>query len=73
MRLKFIALNILLALGSVVFALGVLELMLRLRPSLMPEEAQLRIHWRQMADADTAKSEADPYLGPLFAEEETPS
>ncbi|HVL18403.1 MAG TPA: hypothetical protein VM387_10420 [Gemmatimonadales bacterium] len=66
MRLKFIALNILLALGSVVFALGVLELMLRLRPSLMPEEAQLRIHWRQMADADTAKSEADPYLGYLY-------
>ncbi len=66
MRLKSIALNILLALGSVVFALGALELVLRLQPSLMPEEAQLRIHWRQMAVDDTAKSNADPYLGYLY-------
>jgi lysophospholipase L1-like esterase len=62
-RLKSFALNILLALGSVVFALGVLELVLRAMPSLMPEEAQLRIHWRQMANADTARTQADPYLG----------
>ena len=66
MRLKSIALNLLLALASVLFTLGALELVLRLQPSLMPEEAQLRIHWRQMADADTAKSRADPYLGYLY-------
>ncbi len=66
MRLKSIALNLLLALASVLFTLGALELVLRLKPSLMPEEAQLRIHWRQMADADTAKSRPDPYLGYLY-------
>ncbi len=66
MRLKSFALNILLALGSVVFALIVLELLLRAMPSLMPEEAQLRIHWRQMASADTAKTQADPYLGFVY-------
>lgn len=63
MRLKPFALNVLLALGSVIFALGVLELVLRAMPGLMPEEAQLRIHWRQMAQADTASTRADPYLG----------
>ena len=66
MRLKSFALNILLALGSIAFALGVLELVLRAMPSLMPEEAQLRIHWRQMAQADTAKTRADPYLGFIY-------
>ena len=55
MRLKVVALNILLVLGSVVFALGALELMLRLKPSLMPEEAQLRIHWRQMEERRVGK------------------
>lgn len=66
MRLRSFVLNILLALGSVVFALAVLELVLRAMPSLMPEEAQLRIHWRQMANADTAKTRADPYLGFVY-------
>ena len=65
-RLKSFGLNILLALGAIVFALIVLELLLRLMPSLMPEEAQLRIHWRQMANADTARSLADPYLGFVY-------
>jgi hypothetical protein len=66
-RLKPFAGNALLALASVVFALGVLELVLRAVPSLMPEEAQLRIHWRQMARADTASTRADPYLGFVYA------
>jgi acetyltransferase AlgX (SGNH hydrolase-like protein) len=65
-RLKSFALNILLLFGSVSFALVVLELLLRAMPGLMPEEAQLRIHWRQMANADTAKTRPDPYLGFLY-------
>jgi lysophospholipase L1-like esterase len=65
-RLKPLALNLLLALGSLVMVLVVLELVLRAAPSLMPEEAQLRVHWRQMADADTAKTRADPYVGFLY-------
>jgi hypothetical protein len=62
-RLKTLVFNLLLALGSVLVALLALELLLRAVPSLMPEEAQLRIHWRQMANADTAKTQADPYVG----------
>lgn len=66
MRLKPLALNLLLACGSALVALLVLELVLRAMPSLLPEEAQLRIHWRQMADADTARTRADPEVGFLY-------
>jgi lysophospholipase L1-like esterase len=65
-RLKSLVLNLLLACGSVLVALFVLELVLRARPSLLPEEAQLRLHWRQMADADTAKTRADQDIGFLY-------
>jgi hypothetical protein len=65
-RLRSLAPNLLLALGSAVAVLIVLELILRAVPSLLPEEAQLRIHWRQMADADTAKTRADPDVGFLY-------
>jgi lysophospholipase L1-like esterase len=65
-RLTSIAPNLLLSVASVLLALIALELVLRAVPTLMPEEAQLRIHWRQMADADTAKTRADPYVGFLY-------
>jgi hypothetical protein len=43
-----------------------LELLLRAVPSLMPEEAQIKIHWRRMAAADTAKTKADKYIGFIY-------
>jgi lysophospholipase L1-like esterase len=48
---------------SVGFALGMAEIGLRLFPELMPEDAQLRLHWRDLSEPATL---ADPYLGYLY-------
>lgn len=66
MRLKPVLFNLALAAAGVLVALGALELLLRAVPSLLPEEAQLRIHWHRMLDADTARTVADPYIGFLY-------
>jgi lysophospholipase L1-like esterase len=65
-RIKPVLLNLALAVAGVLVALGALELLLRAVPSLLPEEAQLRVHWHRMLDADTAQTVADPYLGFLY-------
>jgi hypothetical protein len=62
-RLKSIIAALALLGGSVVFALGAGEMGLRLFPELMPEEAQLRLHWREMSEP---VSLAEPYLGHAF-------
>jgi hypothetical protein len=45
-------------------SLGLAEACLRLSPELMPEETQLRLHWRDLKEPVTL---ADPYLGYVFA------
>ena len=49
--------------ASVAFSLATAEACLRMFPQLMPEEFQLRLHWR---DTSEPVSEADPYLGYVF-------
>jgi hypothetical protein len=49
--------------ASIAFALGAAEACLRLFPELMPEEAQVRLHWQ---DVGKPISQADPYLGHVF-------
>jgi lysophospholipase L1-like esterase len=63
-RLKSIAAALALVGTSVGFALGVAEIGLRLFPELMPEEAQLRLHWRSLSEPVAL---GDPYLGHVFA------
>jgi lysophospholipase L1-like esterase len=62
-RLRSVAAALILLSASVVFALGLAEVCLRLFPGLMPEEAQLRLHWR---DRSVPITLADPYLGYVF-------
>lgn len=50
--------------GSVVFALGAAEASLRLFPSLLSEEARLRLHWRDVSTEEVSKGH--PYLGFVF-------
>ncbi len=50
--------------ASGVLALGVAEASLRVFPQLMPEEARLRLHWREV-NQETA-SQAHPYLGFVY-------
>jgi lysophospholipase L1-like esterase len=49
---------------SVVLILGAAEASLRVFPELMPEEARLRLHWRQVHPGTV--SQADPYLGFVY-------
>jgi lysophospholipase L1-like esterase len=49
--------------ASVAFALGIAETCLRLAPQLMPEEFQLRLHWRETRGP---VPQGDPYLGYVF-------
>lgn len=49
--------------ASLLLALGAAEACLRLFPELLPEEAQLRLHWRSMNEP---ASQGDPYLGHVF-------
>jgi lysophospholipase L1-like esterase len=62
-RLKSAAATLALFAASVVLALGLVEACLRLFPELMPEEAQLWLHWRDMSEPVTLP---DPYLGYAF-------
>jgi lysophospholipase L1-like esterase len=50
--------------ASIVFALGAAEASLRLFPQLMPEEARLRLHWREVHQETVSR--ADPYLGFVY-------
>ena len=49
--------------ASVLLGLAVAEACLRLFPELLPEEAQLRLHWRSISQP---APEGDPYLGHVF-------
>ena len=62
-RLNSIAAALALLGTSVGFALGAAEIGLRLFPGLMPEDAQLRLHWRGLSEPVTL---ADPYLGYVY-------
>src|ERR687892_2129263 len=62
-RLKPTAAALALDGASVAFALGAAESLLRLFPGLMPEAAQLRIHWQDLSEPVT---QADPYLGHVY-------
>ena len=62
-RLKPTAAALALVGASVAFALGAAEALLRLFPGLMPEAAQLRIHWQDLSEPVT---QADPYLGHVY-------
>ena len=61
---KLILSSLVLLGASVVLALGAAEATLRLFPQLMPEEARLRLHWREV-HAETV-SQAHPYLGFVY-------
>jgi lysophospholipase L1-like esterase len=50
--------------ASVALALGVAEASLRAFPELMPEEARLRLHWREVGQERV--SQGDPYLGFVY-------
>jgi lysophospholipase L1-like esterase len=50
--------------ASILFALGAAEASLRLFPQLMPEEARLRLHWREIHTETVSKG--DPYLGFVY-------
>lgn len=50
--------------ASILFALGAAEASLRLFPQLMPEEARLRLHWREVHRETVSR--ADPYLGFVY-------
>jgi lysophospholipase L1-like esterase len=50
--------------ASAAVALGVAEASLRAFPELMPEEARLRLHWREVGQEPV--SQADPYLGYVY-------
>ena len=49
--------------AGLLVGLGVAEACLRLFPQLLPEEAQLRLHWRSVNEP---VSHGDPYLGHVF-------
>jgi hypothetical protein len=50
--------------ASTALALGVAETSLRAFPELMPEEAGLRLHWREIGQEPV--SQPDPYLGFVY-------
>ncbi len=49
--------------ASIFLALGLAEVSLRAFPGLMPEELQLRLHWRETSRPVTLP---DPYLGYIY-------
>ena len=63
-RLELIVATLALLGASIVLALGIAELSLRLFPELMPAEAQLRLHWRELHQETV--SLAHPYLGFVY-------
>lgn len=62
---RTILLNLALLGGSVLLALGLAEGMLRVFPGLMPEEARLKMHWRELVSEKVSTIE-DSYLGFLY-------
>jgi hypothetical protein len=65
-RTRNLLFNLALAAGSILVTLGVAETALRLFPSLMPEEAQLRVHWRGVVAAENVQIVDDPFIGFLY-------
>jgi hypothetical protein len=63
-RLKSVVALLALLCASVALALGAAEASLRVFPQLMPEEARLRLHWREVQPG--AVSRADPYFGFVY-------
>jgi lysophospholipase L1-like esterase len=63
-RPRLIVASLVLLGASVVLALGAGEAALRLFPQLMPEEARLRLHWREVHAEPVSK--ADSYLGFVY-------
>ena len=53
--------SVLVLLTSVAVTLAIIEVLLRAYPTLLPEEARLRIHWREIEEKTS--SIAHPYLG----------
>lgn len=64
-RIRRILANLALLTVSIAFVLGSGELVLRLFPNLMTEEALLRVHWSRLVDRPT-RAVADPYIGFLY-------
>jgi lysophospholipase L1-like esterase len=63
-RLKAVVATVALLGASGLLALAVAEASLRVFPQLMPEEAQLRLHWREVQPE--LVSRAHPYLGFIY-------
>jgi lysophospholipase L1-like esterase len=62
--LKSVVAPVALLTASVALVFGAAEASLRIFPELMPEEARLRLHWRQVHPETV--SQADPYLGFVY-------
>jgi lysophospholipase L1-like esterase len=62
--LKSVVAPVALLAASVALVLGAAEASLRIFPELMPGEARLRLHWRQVHPGTV--SQADPYLGFVY-------
>lgn len=58
--------GVLLSALGIAMALGLAEGLLRLFPRLLPEDAGLRIHWREVVETTTTISTGDPYLGFVY-------
>ncbi|HVL18579.1 MAG TPA: hypothetical protein VM387_11300, partial [Gemmatimonadales bacterium] len=67
LRLHPIVANLGLLAGSLVVALGVTELVLRLNPDLLSEEAKLRITWQEQRLSHAARTRPDSAIGFLYA------
>ena len=67
MNVRHLLAGAVLSVGSTVVALLLAEGMLRLVPSLLPAEAQMRLHWQALRHQDAGGSVADSSLGALPA------
>lgn len=65
-RTKSLLLNLALLAGSTVVALAFAEAAVRLFPDLLPEAAQLRLHWAEIQREEKPTSVPHPYIGFLY-------
>ena len=66
LRLHPIVANLVLLGASVVVALGATELVLRLAPGLLSEEARLRLSWQEQKLSHAARTRPDSVIGFLY-------
>ena len=66
LRLHPIVANLALLGASVVVALGATELVLRLAPGLLSEEARLRLSWQEQKLSHAARTRPDSVIGFLY-------